>query len=266
MTSMPRVIRGGEPWMSDSHPATPDAPNRDMGITVGENTAEQCGITRLDQDEWAYQSHRRAVAAIDSGRFADEIVPVEVRDQDGGVRIFDTDEHPRRDTSLEKLASLAPRFKEGGTVTAGNSSSINDGAAAMVIVDSDFAAAHGLEPLGVVRSWASVGVPPRETGIAPTLAIPKAVARAGRQLTDIALVEINEAFASMAVACSRRLGFSPDKVNVNGGAVGLGHPVAASGARILGTLILELRRRGGGYGVASLCAGGGMSTATVVEV
>jgi len=182
------------------------------------------------------------------------------------VGLFDTDEHPRRTTSLEKLASLPARFREGGTVTAGNSSGINDGAAALVVVDAGVAASRGIEPLAIIRSWASVAVPPRQTGLAPTQAIPKAVARAGLELNDLSLIEINEAFASMAVACTRRLGFSPEVVNVNGGAVGLGHPVAASGARILGTLVLELRRRGGGYGVATLCAGGGMGTATVVEV
>jgi acetyl-CoA C-acetyltransferase len=266
MSSTPVVTRGGDPWMSDSHPATPDAPNRNMGVTVGENTAERCGITREQQDEWAYRSHMRAVAAIDAGRFAEEIVAMEVQDAEGDTKVFDTDEHPRRDTSLEKLASLTPRFKEGGTVTAGNSSSINDGAAALVVVDSDLAAEQGLAPLGVIRSWASVGVPPGQTGVAPIQAIPKALARAGLTAADVSLVEINEAFASMAVACTRQLGFDEEIVNVNGGAVGLGHPVAASGARILGTLVLELRRRGGGYGVASLCAGGGMSTATVVDV
>ena len=266
MSSTPVVTRGGDPWMSDSHPATPEAPNRNMGVTVGENTAEQCGITRRQQDEWAYRSHMRAVAAIDAGRFAEEIVAMEVLDPEGNTKVFDTDEHPRRDTSLEKLASLTPRFKDGGTVTAGNSSSINDGAAALVVVDADLAAEQGLAPLGVIRSWASVGVPPRQTGVAPIQAIPKALARAGLTTADVALVEINEAFASMAVACTRQLGFDEEIVNVNGGAVGLGHPVAASGARILGTLVLELRRRGGGYGVASLCAGGGMSTATVVAV
>ena len=151
-------------------------------------------------------------------------------------------------------------------MTAGNSSSLNDGSCALVLADDAYAADHGMAPLAVVRSWASVGVPPEETGTAPTLAIPRALARAGLGIDDLALVEINEAFASMAVACTRVLGLDPEIVNVNGGAVGLGHPVACSGARILTTLVHELRRRGGGYGVASLCAGGGMGAATVVEV
>jgi acetyl-CoA acetyltransferase family protein len=273
MTQTPLVYRaspqpwgGITPWMSDSHAETPDAPNRRMGITVGENTAEKCGISRTQQDEWSLASHQRAVAAIDAGYFKDEIVPIELQDRKGNVTVFDTDEHPRRDTSLEKLAALQPLFKPGGTVTAGNSSSLNDGAAAVVLADQAYADAHGLPVLGIVRSWASVGVPPRDTGLAPSLAIPKACRLAGIEVGDLKLAEINEAFASMAVACTQLLGLSHDQVNVNGGAVGLGHPVAASGARILGTLIMELRRRGGGYGVASLCAGGGMGTATVVEV
>ncbi|TML63856.1 MAG: thiolase family protein [Actinobacteria bacterium] len=255
------------PWMSMSHPANdPDAPTTIMGITVGENTAEQCGITREQQDEWSYHSHMRAIAAIDDGRFAEEIVSVEVPAGRGEVRIFDTDEHPRRDTSLEKLAKLPALFKKDGTVTAGNSSSLNDGSCAMVVVDDTYAQANGLQPMAVIRSWAAAGVPPKETGQAPTIAIPRALERAGLKTDDVKLVEINEAFASMAVASSRILGFPHEMVNVNGGAVGLGHPVACSGARILTTLIYELRRRGGGYGVASLCAGGGMGIATVVEV
>jgi acetyl-CoA C-acetyltransferase len=263
----PMPFGGVQPWMSDSHPATdPEAPTTNMGITVGENTAAQCGITREEQDEWAYHSHLRAVAAIDDGRFAQEIIAVEIPGRKGEVHVFDTDEHPRRDTSLEKLASLPTIFKAGGTVTAGNSSSLNDGSAALVVVDEAYAQAHGLQPLAVVRSWAAAGVPPRETGLAPTVAIPRAVERAGLKLDDMKLVEINEAFASMAVASSRVLGFPHEIVNVNGGAVGLGHPVACSGARLLVTLIHELRRRGGGYGVGALCAGGGMGMATVLEV
>jgi acetyl-CoA acetyltransferase family protein len=271
MSSAPSSFKRGAdgelvPWMSDSHPATEDAPNRNMGVTVGENTAAAAGVSRGEQDEWALASHQRAVAAIDAGRLAEEIIPVEVPDGTGGRRIFDTDEHPRRDTTLAKLAALPARFKEGGTVTAGNASSLNDGAAALVVASAGLARSSGLTPLAVLRGWASVGVPPRDTGLAPTLAIPKAVARAGISLSDIKLVEINEAFAAMAVASSRILGFPHEIVNVNGGAVGLGHPVGASGARVLGTLMMELRRRGGGYGVASLCAGGGMATAAVVEV
>jgi acetyl-CoA C-acetyltransferase len=237
-----------------------------MMITVGENTADACGITRDQMDEWSYHSHMRAVAAIDNGTFTHEIAPVEVKSRKGEVvNVVDTDEHPRRDTSLEKLAALPALPQSRGRITAGNSSSLNDAAAALVIVDGDYAAAHGLTPLAAVRSWAVAGVPPRDTGLAPTVAIPRAVERASLKLDDMELVEINEAFASMAVACSNELGFPHEMVNVNGGAVGIGHPVAASGARILGHLVLELRRRGGRYGVASLCAGGGMGIATVVE-
>jgi acetyl-CoA C-acetyltransferase len=261
----PEPFGGIEPYMSLPHPLTADAPIV-MGITVGENTAAECGITREMQDEWSYHSHMRAIAARDEGRFADEIVAMELRDKKGNVTVFDTDEHPRRDTSLEKLAALRPIFKKDGTVTAGNSSSFNDGSAAVTVVDEAYASANGLAPLAVIRSWAAAGIEPSRTGLAPTVAVPKALKLAGITAADIKLAEINEAFASMAVACSRILGFDHSIVNVNGGAVGLGHPVACSGARILVTLIHELRRRGGGYGVATLCAGGGMSLATVVEV
>ncbi|WP_208028990.1 thiolase family protein [Rhabdothermincola sediminis] len=256
-----------EQWLSPSHPDRPEAPNMNMMITVGENTARKVGVSREEQDEWSYGSHRKAIAAIDGGRFAEEIVPMEVRGWGGETRIFDTDEHPRRDTTLEKLASL--RVLSGvpdGTITAGNSSSLNDGSAALVLADGDYARANGLEVLGVVRAWCAVGVPPEDTGLAPTIAIPRAVARAGLSMDDLALVEINEAFASMTVGTIKVLDLDPSIVNVNGGAVGLGHPVACSGARILVTLLHELRRRGGGYGVASLCAGGGMGAAAVIEV
>ncbi len=268
-TAMKRLPGNDEPqmWMSPSHPETPDAPAFNMSITVGENTARRCGVTREEADEWAYHSHRRAVAAIDEGHLAEEIFPLEVSDGEDGTRIFEVDEHPRRNTSLEKLAALPvlnPDL-EGATVTAGNSSGVNDGACALVLADSEWAAAHGLEPLGVVRSWASVGVPPAETGTAPTLAIPKALRRGGFELADMELVEINEAFASMAVASSRILGIDHEVVNVNGGGCSLGHPVACTGARLVATLLYELRRRGDSLGVASLCAGGGMGSATVVE-
>jgi acetyl-CoA acetyltransferase family protein len=261
----PEPFGGIEPWMSLSHPVTDDAPMI-MGITVGENTAEEAGVSREEQDEWSYHSHARAIAAIDDGRFAEEIVAMEIRDRKGNVTIFDTDEHPRRDTSTEKLAALRPLFKAGGTVTAGNSSSLNDGSAALIVADEAYASDNDKEPLAIVRGWAAAGVEPSRTGLAPTIAVPRALERAGVRAEDVKLVEINEAFAAMAVASSRILGFDHAIVNVNGGAVGLGHPVAASGARILVTLIHELRRRGGGYGVATLCAGGGMSLATVVEV
>jgi acetyl-CoA acetyltransferase family protein len=265
---LPGSYSGVQPWLSPSHPDTPEAPNRDMSITVGWNTAQKVGVTREEMDEWAYHSHQRAVAATQEGRFKDEIFALEIPVGKGEVRIFDVDEHPRADTTMEKLASLRPLHPEipGFSITAGNSSGINDGACAMVIVDADYAQANGLEPLAIVRSWASAGVPPADTGLGPTVAIPKAVARAGLQLDDMKLVEINEAFASMAVASSRILGFPHDIVNVSGSGCSLGHPVACTGARMITTLVYELRRRGGGYGVASMCAGGGMGSATVLEV
>jgi len=253
--------------ISPSHPDRPDAPNMNMMITVGENTASEVGVTREESDEWAWGSHRKAIDAIDAGRFSTEIVPVEVRGRDGVTRLFEVDEHPRRNSTLEKLASLPViSGRSGGQVTAGNSSPINDGGAALVLTSGDYARANGLEPLAYVRSWAASGVDPARTGLAPTTAIPRAVDRAGLSLSQISLIELNEAFASMAVGCIKVLGLDPGIVNVNGGAVGLGHPVAASGARLIVTLAHELRRRGGGFGVASLCAGGGMGGAAVIEV
>jgi acetyl-CoA acetyltransferase family protein len=264
---------GVAPWLSPSHRATPEAPDRDMSITVGWNTAKKCAISREEQDEWAYHSHMRAIAATDEGRFRDEIFAVEVPAQNGRggkgeTRPFDVDEHPRRDTTLEKLASLPVLHPEipGFSITAGNSSGLNDAACALVVCDDGYAKAFGLEPLAIVRSWASAGVAPADTGLGPTVAVPKALQRAGLSTGDVKLVEINEAFASMAVASSRILGFPHEIVNVNGSGCSLGHPVAATGARMVTTLIYELRRRGGGIGVATMCAGGGMGSATVIEV
>ncbi len=254
-----------ERWISPSHPDTPEAPNMNMMITVGENTAEIAGVTREEMDEWSLGSHQKAIAAIDEGRFDDEIVPVQVPRRKADPVSFEVDEHPRRDTTLERLASLPPLTAQGN-ITAGNSSPINDGAAALTLVDPEYADAHGLEVLARIKSWAAVGVPPRETGLAPTRAVPKALERAGMSVADVDMCEINEAFASMAVASARELGLDFDIVNVNGGAVGLGHPVACSGARIMVTLIHALRKQGGGVGVATLCAGGGMGAATVLEV
>ncbi len=262
----PFPFGGVQAYLPPSHPDRPDAPNMNMLVTVGENTARECNITRVEQDEWAYHSHARAVAAIDDGRFAEEIVPVDVPSGRAEVTTISTDELPRRDTTPERLASLPVLTGPEGTITAGNSSGIADGGAAMVVVDRSVADALSLEVLAVVRSWASAGIDPARTGLAPTLAVPRALELGGLGTADVDLVEINEAFASMAVACSRKLGFPHDIVNVNGGAVGLGHPVGCSGARILVTLIHELRRRGGGIGVGTLCAGGGMGSATVLEV
>jgi len=265
---LPGRYSGAQQWLSPSHPETPDAPTMDMSITVGWNTAQKANVTREEQDDWAYQSHMRAIAAIDEGRLKEEIFAVEIPAGKGETRIFDTDEHPRRDTTIEKLANLRPIHPEipGFSITAGNSSGLNDASCAMVICAADYAADHGLEPLAIVRSWASAGVPPADTGLGPTVAIPKALDRAGLKVSDVALVEINEAFASMAVASSRILGFPHEIVNVSGSGCSLGHPVAATGARMITTLAYELRRRGGGIGVASMCAGGGMGSATVIEV
>lgn len=255
-------------WMSPSHPETPEAPAFDMSITVGWNTAQKANVTREEMDVWACASHERAVAAIDSGKFEEEIFPIEVVDRAGETLIFAVDEHPRRTTTLEKLASLKPLHPEieGFSITAGNSSGLNDGSAAMLVVADDYAAANGLAPLAIVRSWASAGVPPSDTGLGPTFAIPKALERAGLTVADVDLFEINEAFASMCVATTRILGISHDITNVNGSGCSLGHPVACTGTRMIVTLISELRRRGGGIGVASMCAGGGMGSATVIEV
>jgi acetyl-CoA C-acetyltransferase len=188
--------------------------------------------------------------------------------RDGTMRKFDTDEHPRRETSMEKLGALKVLHPEieGFGITAGNSSGLNDGSAALVLVDGDYADAHGLKPLARIISWASAAIPPRDTGMGPIYAIPKALDRAGMKASDIDLAEINEAFASVPVATCKQLGLDPDKTNVNGSGCSLGHPVACTGARMIVTTMFELRRRGGGIGVASMCAGGGMGSATVFEV
>jgi acetyl-CoA C-acetyltransferase len=246
-------------WFPPTHPDRPDAPNMDMSITVGWNAAVKAGVTREEMDAWALRSHRNAVRASDEGRFDDEIIPVMT-----SRGLFAADEHPRRDTSLEKLASLKPLHPEieGFSITAGNACGANDGAAALVVASDRL----GLPALATVRAWASVGVDPAKTGLAPVQAIPKALGRAGLTAADVGLFEINEAFAAMCVATVRLLGLDPDRVNVNGSGCSLGHPVAATGARMLVTLVHELRRRGGGLGVAAMCAGGGMGSAVVIEV
>jgi len=255
-------------WAPPSHVGTPDAPADDMTISVGWNAAVEAGVTREEMDAWAHRSHLRAVAATDAGSFEAEIAPVEVRRRDGSTTTFAVDEHPRRDSTLEKLASLEPLHPEieGFSITAGNSSGRNDGGAAMVIVDDALAASEGLEVLGTVRAWASAGVAPARTGVAPTVAIPKALDRAGLSIADVDLWEINEAFAAMCVATTRMLGIDEEIVNVEGSGCSLGHPVAMTGARMVMSLVHELRRRGGGTGVAAMCAGGGMATAVVLEI
>lgn len=257
-----------EDWLAPSHRETPEAPIADMTITVGWNAAVKAGISREDMDAWALRSHQRAVAGIDAGSFKDEIMPIEVTRRDGTTFTFEVDEHPRRDSTAEKLASLKPLHPEieNFSITAGNSAGVNDGGAAVVITDRDYADAHGLAPLAIVRAWASVGVPPADTGIAPAGAITKALDRAGLSVGDIALWEINEAFASVPIAAVRALNLDEDLVNVLGSGCSLGHPVAMTGTRMVLTLSHELRRRGGGIGMASMCAGGGMAAAVVLEV
>jgi 3-oxoadipyl-CoA thiolase len=230
-------------------------PLESMGET-GENVAERYGITREDQDAFALQSHRRWAAAEEAGRFADELVPV------GRV---DRDEHPRPDTSLEKLATLRPAFREGGTITAGNASGINDGAAALVIASERKARELGAEPLGRFVASAVAGVDPRFMGVGPVPAVQKLLARAGIEAADLDLVELNEAFASQSLQVIRELGLDPERVNVNGGAIALGHPLGMSGARLVVSLLHELRRREGRYGLATLCVGVGQGQAAIFE-
>ncbi len=235
-----------------------------MGVTA-ENLAEKYGISREEQDELALASQQKAVAAIESGRFKDEIVPVSIPQKKGEPKIFDTDEHPRKGTTLEALAKLSPAFKKGGTVTAGNASGINDGAAAFVVMAREKAEALGIKPLAVIKAGAYAGVDPALMGIGPVPAVKKALNSAGLKVSDLDVIEANEAFAAQALAVSRELAFPMEKVNVNGGAIALGHPIGASGARILVSLLYELQKRQGRYGLATLCVGGGMGVALVVE-
>ncbi len=238
--------------------------NYHMGITA-ENVASRYGITREEQDQFACESQHKAEQAIKSGRFRDEIVPVEVIRKKGEVFVFEQDEHPRFGTTLEALARLKPVFKEGGTVTAGNASGINDGAAALVVAAASVAHELNLKPLAVIRSGAHAGVDPALMGIGPVPAALKALKKAGLRLQDLDLIELNEAFAAQSLAVIRELELDTTKVNVNGGAIALGHPIGASGARILVTLLHEMAKRGSKYGLAALCVGGGMGVATVVE-
>ncbi|MNK34662.1 3-ketoacyl-CoA thiolase [compost metagenome] len=244
-----------------------------MGHTA-ELVAERFGISREDQDAFAARSHQKAAAAIAEGKFKEEIVPFEAEltrvDDNGNVVkkkfVFDTDEGVRSDTSAEGLGKLKPAFKIGGSVTAGNSSQVSDGAAAVVVMSREKADELGLKPLATFRSFALSGVEPEIMGVGPVKAIPKALERAGITLEDVSLFEINEAFASQCVQVIRELGIDEEKVNVNGGAIALGHPLGCTGTKITTTLISELRRRGGGYGVVSMCIGGGMGAAGVFEV
>lgn len=240
-----------------------------LGVTA-ENIAEMTDISREAQDKFALASHQRAIAAIDSGKFAEEILPVPVPQRKGDPLIIDTDERPRRDTSLEALARLRPAFKPDGTVTAGNSSGLNDGAAALLVMNEAKARDLGLKPMARVVSMGAAGVPPRIMGIGPVPATKKALQRAGLKINQIGLAEINEAFAVQALAVMQELSLAHEITNVNGGAVALGHPLGCSGARIMTTLLYEMRRRAAAmpkpfYGLATLCVGVGQGEATIVE-
>ena len=234
-----------------------------MGNTA-ENLAQKYNISRQEQDELALLSHQRAIKAIQSGVFKDEIVPVTIETRKGPV-IIDTDEHPRSDVTIEKLAAMKPAFKKDGTVTAGNASGVNDGAAALVLVSAEKGKALGLKPLAKLRATANFGVAPEVMGIGPAFAIPKAIELAGMKAEDIGYYEINEAFAAQFLAVNRELKLSMDKVNANGSGIGLGHPVGCTAARIIVSLIYEMHRRDVRYGLASLCVGGGPAIGTVIE-
>ena len=235
-----------------------------MGMTA-ENVAERFNISREDQDEYAYESQMKAVTAIKAGKFASEIFPVEIKSKKSSF-IADTDECQREDITLEKLAKLRPSFKADGTVTAGNACSLSDSAAAFLVMSVDRAKAEGLRPLAVLRGFASVGLDPKIMGFGPSPAIKKLLAKTGFSLKDIGLFEINEAFASQSLAVIRDLGLNPSIVNVNGGAIAMGHPVGQSGLRITQTLIREMKERGVKYGISALCIGGGQGIAALFEV
>ncbi len=269
MTMVPQTgnVFSPNPELVDQRPGA----YMSMGLTA-ENVAEKYGVSREDQDAFALQSHTRAAAAQDAGKFDEEIVPVPVRvDTLSGKKptvetlTFDQDELIRRDTNLEALGKLRPAFKQGGSVTAGNSSPYSDGAAAAVVMSASKAEELGLKPIGRFISFAVAGVAPELMGIGPVAAVPRALKLAGLEVPDIDLWELNEAFASQSLAVIRELGLDPEKVNVNGGAIALGHPEGATGAKLTATLLHELRRRGGRYGVVTMCVGGGQGAAGVFE-
>ena len=242
-----------------------------MGMTA-ENVARRFGISREDQDAYGFRSHQRAAAAVRGGRFREEIVPVIVRrwEDDGAAPrardlVLDTDEGVRSDASPDAMAKLPPVFMRNGTVTAGNSSQTSDGAAACILMSADRASALGIEPLGAFRSFAASGVAPEIMGIGPVAAVPKAVRLAGVRLEDVDLIELNEAFAAQTLAVMRQLGLEPERTNVNGGAIALGHPLGCTGAKLTATLLHEMKRRGARYGIVTMCVGGGMGAAGVFE-
>ncbi len=235
-----------------------------MGITA-ENVADEYGVTREEMDAYSLRSQQRAVAALDAGKFKDEIIPITVPGRKGDM-VYDTDEYPKRDVSLEKLSKLKPTFKEGGKVTAGNASGMNDAASGVILMDEEKAKEMGLPILARIVSVATTGVQPEVMGIGPISASEKALEKAGLAIEDIDLFEINEAFAAQCIACAKTLKIDEEKLNVNGSGISLGHPVGASGCRLVVSLLHELKRRGGKYGLASLCAGGGMGTTVIVEM
>jgi acetyl-CoA C-acetyltransferase len=275
MSNAPYVMRGARWGYRMGHAEASDLMILDgltcaiegchMGITAEEVVARHA-ITRADQDAFAAGSQARAAEAIASGAFHDEIVAVDVPQPKGQTKRVDTDEYPRPGTTAEKLGALRPAFKKDGSVTAGNASGINDGAAAVVVASNEWAAQQGRTPLATVLAYATTGVDPIVMGIGPVSAVRKAVERAGLSLEAIDLFELNEAFASQSIAVVRELGIDTAKVNIHGGAIALGHPIGASGARVLTTLVHALTKRGGGTGVAALCIGGGMGIAMVVKV
>jgi acetyl-CoA acyltransferase len=275
--SMSMVPMGGNkaspnPWLMDHYPDT----YLGMGLTA-ENLARKYGITREKADEFSYGSHQKALAAIADGKFKDEIVPVEVRstivsngDGRGGraktaTRIFDTDEGPRADTSLDALARLKPAFHAHGTVTAGNSSQMSDGAAISVVISADRARALGVKPLARFLAFATAGCAPEEMGVGPVFAIPKALRQAGLKLEQIDVIELNEAFAAQSLSVIKLAGLDPERVNVNGGAIALGHPLGCTGAKLTATILGELERRKARYGMVTMCIGGGMGAAGIFE-
>jgi len=274
MSHAPYLLRGAREGYRLGHNEMIDAmihdglwdvyENYHMGCTA-EVVSEKYRVSRRDQDEWALRSHRRAVAAIDAGEFKDEIVPLEVKQKKGPALRIDTDEPPRRDTSAEALASLKPAFKDGGTVTAGNSPGVNDGAAALVVTTPERARRAEGRPLADIVSYATSGIAPSLVMMAPLVAIQRCLEKAGWKTGDVDLYEINEAFSAQMVALIRELRLDPERVNVCGGAVALGHPIGASGARILTTLLYLLRRRNLRRGLAALCLGGGNAVAMAVE-
>jgi acetyl-CoA C-acetyltransferase len=234
--------------------------------TYGNSTAKEMEISREAQDEWALRSHERAIAAIEGGIFAEEIVPVIVPQRKGAPVVVEHDESPRKDTSIERLAKLAPVFNSDGTITAGNAPGINDGAAALILMSEERALREGRKPEAVILGQAAVAVPAKDFPQTPGLVINSLLKKTGKTVEEIDLFEINEAFAAVVLASEKIAGLDPEKVNVNGGAVALGHPIGASGARIIITLMHELKRRGGGIGIAAICSGGGQGDAVMIEV